>query len=118
MNSDDSLLEELISEELEGVTFVRDYIQLQFGSPPTVNAYTPITVRSHGTAVRSGDPGFAQALIDQLDKKVRDVQKQPLQRLEILFDDASAIEISLRSEDYRGPEAFQYFGKQGVVVIE
>jgi hypothetical protein len=118
IDTDDRLLEELISEELAGVTFVRDYVQLQFGSPPTLNAYTPITVRSQGAASRSGDRGFAQALVAQLDKRVRNVRKLPSERLEILFDDASAIEISLRSEDYQGPEAFQYFGRQGAVLIE
>lgn len=118
MDSDSRLLEELISEELAGVTFVRDYLQLQFGSPPTLNVYTPVTVRIGGIAFRTGDAGFAHALVAQLDKTVRDVRREPSQRLEILFDDGSAIEISLRSEDYQGPEAFQYFGKQGALIIE
>lgn len=106
IDPDETLFEELISEELAAVTFVRDYVQLQFGSPPTLNAYTPVTVRSQGTASRSGDSGFAQALVGQLDKKVLAVRKEPSQRLEILFDDASAIEISFDPRTTTGPKRF------------
>jgi len=109
---------ELVSEVLAGVTFVHDYVQLQFGSPPTLNVYMPITVRGSGVTSRSGDRGFADALVGQIAKKVGSVRKQPSQRLEIVFDDASSIEISLRPEDYKGPEAFEYFGSDGGVLIE
>ena len=44
-DSSENGLEELISEVLEAVTFVRDYVQLQFGSPSTLNVYIPMTVR-------------------------------------------------------------------------
>lgn len=113
IDSDDTLLEELISEELAAVIFVRDYVQLQFGSPPTLNAYTPVTVRSQGGASRSGDPGFTQALVAQLDKSVLAARKELSQRLEILFDDTSAIDVSVRSEDYHGPEAFNILERRG-----
>ena len=66
IDPDETLFEELISEELAAVTFVRDYVQLQFGSPPTLNAYTPVTVRSQGTASRSGDSFFAGRKLDVL----------------------------------------------------
>jgi hypothetical protein len=118
MNLDGSVLDELISEQLAAVTFIHDYIQLQFGSPPTLNAYTVISVHSQGATLRSGNPGFAQALVDQINKRVCEVSREPSQRLEIKFDDGSAIEISLRPDDYRGPEAFEYFGRQGVLLVE
>ena len=35
---------ELVEAELSGVTFVRDYVQLQFDPPPILNLYTPVTV--------------------------------------------------------------------------
>jgi hypothetical protein len=114
----DALLDELVSEELEAVTFVRGYVQLQFGSPSTLNAYTPITVRHGGTTERSGDADFANALISRIDKKVVAVTKHAGDRLVLRFNDDSTIEVSLRPEEYRGPEAFEYIGRDGDVLSE
>ena len=36
----------LVGEDQSGVTFVRDYLQLQFNPPPLLNALTPVTVRT------------------------------------------------------------------------
>jgi hypothetical protein len=114
----DRLLVDLVSEELGGVTFVRDYVQLRFGSPPTLNAYTPVTVRVQGAAVSSGDDDFARTLVAQIGKRVSAVHRHPSERLEIMFEDSSAIDIALQPESYRGPEAFEYRGRRGDVAIE
>jgi hypothetical protein len=115
---DHALLDELISEELEAVTFVRDYVQLQFGAPSTLNAYNPIAIRHGNATERSGDADFANALIARLDTKVLAVTRQSGDRLVLRFDDEATIEVSLRAEDYRGPEAFEYIGKDGDVIAE
>jgi hypothetical protein len=104
----DSVLEEIVSEDLAAITFVRDYVQLQFGSPPTLNVYTPITVRSTAGTCRTGDARFADALTGQLNKRVREVVRRKAEKLELQFEDGSAIEVSLRPDDFQGPEALQY----------
>jgi hypothetical protein len=79
----DSVLEEIVSEDLAAVTFVRDDVQLQFGSPPSLNVYTPIIVRSTAGTCRTGDAGFADALTGQLNKRVREAVRRKAERLEL-----------------------------------
>jgi hypothetical protein len=110
-------LRELISEQLEAVTFIRDYLQLQFGAPPLLNVYTTVTVSDGTTVCRSNEADFARAVVAQLNKRVHDVRAHSSKYLEILFEDRSSITVSLRAEDYRGPEAFTYFGKDGTVTV-
>ena len=45
MTSKPNVFAGLIGENLSGVVFVRDYLQLQFNPPPTLNVYTPSSVR-------------------------------------------------------------------------
>jgi hypothetical protein len=117
-DSSENPFDELISEELEAVTFVRDYVQLQFGSPSTLNVYNPMTVRQGRSIERTGDADFANALIARIDKRVLAVTKHAGDKLVLHLDDDSIIEVSLRQEEYRGPEAFEYIGKDGDVLVE
>ena len=61
---------ELVGEDLSGVTFVGDYLQLQFNPPPLLNAYTPVTVRSGAHTATFGEAAFANLLIAQIGKVV------------------------------------------------
>jgi hypothetical protein len=47
MTSED--FKDFVGEDLSGVTFVRDYLQLQFNPPPMINAYTPVQIGGHHT---------------------------------------------------------------------
>jgi hypothetical protein len=109
---------ELVGEDLSGVTFVRDYLQLQFNPPPLLNAYTPVTVRCREQTATFGEEPFANLLIAQIDKVVAAVELLPEEALEIRFEDGSTVAVSLRREDYVGAEAINLFRKdQGMVVI-
>ncbi len=99
---------DLIGEDLSGVTFVRDYLQLEFNPPPRLSAFTPVTVRAGFDTAKLGDPGFANLLIAQINKYVKAVELQPLNALTITFDDDSIIAISLIPDDYVGPEALTF----------
>jgi len=44
--------DELIREDLSGITFDRDYLQHQFDPPLVLNVYTPVTVQSKGVEAR------------------------------------------------------------------
>src|SRR5688572_6417823 len=109
--------QELIGEDLSGVSFVRDYVQLQFNPPPMINAYTPVTVRCKDQQAEYGESVFANMLLGQINKIVREVVLSPAEALTITFDDGSAISISLRPEHYVGPEALNLFRKNGEVIV-
>src|SRR5438105_1411869 len=96
---------ELVDAELSGVMFVRDYLQLGFDPPPTLNLYTPVTVRVAGRSYLRETPGFADALIGQVGKVVVEIAVLPAVSLELRFADGSSISASLKPEDYVGPEA-------------
>ncbi len=109
--------QELIGEDLSGVTFVRDYLQLQFNPPMMLNAYTPVTVRCGEDSATSGERQSPNLLLAQLNKYVRVVEVTPDEALVIIFADGSRIAVSLRLADYDGPEALNFFRKNNEIVV-
>jgi hypothetical protein len=112
----DSSLQQIVGEQLSAVTFVMDYVQLQFNPPPMLNALTPITVRSASGAARSGQDQFRNRLCEQIAKTVASVMVNDEEFL-IIFDDQSTISISLRSEDCVGPESIVFHGRNNICVF-
>jgi hypothetical protein len=96
---------ELLSAELSGVTFVRDYLQLQFDPPPILNLLTQVTLEIDGRRYLSGSNGFADALIRQIGKVVRSVEVVPDLTLDLKFADGSVVSASLKPADCLGAEA-------------
>jgi len=91
---------------LSSVEFVADYAQLRFDGP-TLTAYTPPTV-SWGTESHIwGEPGYRDALCRQIGCRVERTAVDDAQ-VSIAFESGAAVLISLRDEDYRGPEALQF----------
>src|SRR6185369_1096156 len=86
---------QIVGEQLSGVTFVMDYLQLQFNPPPIINVYTPLSVFSHGDFVRSGDDQFRNRLCEQITKIVKSVDVVRGDALKITFQDSSVIAASL-----------------------
>src|SRR6266700_8165916 len=108
---------QIVGEQLSGVTFVMDYLQLQFNPPPTINAYTPVTVSSSGTTCVSGDEQFRNRLCDQITKIVKSVVIKDEAAFVITFEDGSMISISLRPSDYIGPEALEFIGRDKLWLV-
>jgi hypothetical protein len=108
---------DLLVEDLSGVTFVRDYVQLQFNPNPVLNVYTPITVTTDALKSRTGESEFANVLIGQINKFVAEVTIEPEVSISIHFRDGSVISFSTRPED-RVHEAFTLFTKAGGVYEE
>jgi hypothetical protein len=106
------LYQQLVGEQLSGVTFVMNYIQLQFNPPPTMNVYTPVTVSLASHTTKSGDDQFRNALCEQITKIVKSVAVTPGEAFVITFTDASAISISLRPSDYVCAEAVNFQGRE------
>ena len=106
------LYEQLVGERLSGVTFVMDYIQLQFNPPRIINVYTPVTVSSASHTAKSGDEQFRNALCEQITKIVEAVTVIPREAFRIIFADHSTVSISLRPSDYVGAEAIYFQGRE------
>src|SRR5689334_13052048 len=104
-------LQQIVGEQLSGVTFVMDYLQLQFNPPPTINVYTPMTVSSRGKRCVSGDDQFRNKLCEQITKIVKSAVIRSEEEFLITFEDDSAISISLKPSDYLGPEALEFIGR-------
>ncbi len=109
--------DDLVGEDLSGVTFVRDYLQLQFNPAPTLNAYTPVTVRCGDDVATFGEDDFPNLLLAQLNKFVQAVELIPDKALVLTFDDGSRISVSLRPEDHVGPEAIYFCRREGDMIV-
>jgi len=108
---------QIVGEQLSGVTFVMDYLQLQFNPPPTINAYTPVTVSLAGKTCVSGDDQFRNRLCDQITKIVKSVAIKEEEAFLITFEDGSMISISLKPSDYVGPEAMEFIGRDKLWMV-
>jgi hypothetical protein len=105
------LSQQIVGEQLSGVTFVMNYLQLQFNPPPTVNAYTPVTVSSGDWSSAVGEDQFRNKICDQITKIVKSVVVRDEEAFRITFEDDSVISISLKPSDYLGPEAVDFRGR-------
>ena len=111
------LSRQIVGEQLSGVTFVMDYLQLQFNPPPIINVYTPVTVASNGGSCASGDDQFRNRLCDQITKIVKSVAIRAEEAFLITFEDGSVVSISLKPSDYVGPEALEFHGRDNLWMV-
>jgi hypothetical protein len=101
--------EAIVSEKLSAITFVLDYWQLHFDGP-TINALSRMEVSVHGVVLRDEHDQFRNLICGQIGKLVADVVLVQSEACTIIFVDKSSIKISLKQEDYRGPEAMIFYG--------
>jgi hypothetical protein len=99
-------LKNLVGRELSSVTFVRDYVQLGFDGPG-MSAYTMPTVACGSEDLSLGQPGYRDSLCGQIGCKVERTEVDA-QQVAIVFEGGAVVSISLRDEDYRGPEALDF----------
>lgn len=104
----DPLLARLVGSELAQVVFVGDYLQLRFqGGPtnefPTLNCdVMPAVERPDGT-VRSGGPGYADALVALIPRRVTAAAVRTGHGLRIELGD-TAVVVHPSVEELVGPE--------------
>jgi hypothetical protein len=103
------LFEIIVGEKLSAITFVLDYWQLQFDGS-SITALTRLEVRADGRTLRNTDDQFRNLICSQIGKTVRSVTFIAHQAFTLDFEDQSSISISLKKDDYRGPEALVFFG--------
>lgn len=105
----------LVGRELSGVVFIRDYIQLQFDDRGLTAVTLPIVIAS-GQAYSLGMQGYRDALCERIGQRVADASSREGEEIKLKFADGSAISISLREQDYVGPEAAIYDGPKQTCV--
>jgi hypothetical protein len=104
----DEALKQLIGEQLSSVEFVQDYLQLRF-SGPCLNVYSGLhRVTSSVSSLVWGQPGYRDALCGLISHKVKKAEVLSDERISFIFDNESVWSMSLRKQDYRGPEAFEF----------
>ena len=99
----------LDGETLCSVTFVADHWQLHFGES-SISALTRLEVQVGGIIVRNGDDQFRNRLCEQIGKVVKRWEIKAEDACYIGFEDGSAISVSLKPADYRGPEGMTVSG--------
>jgi hypothetical protein len=100
------LLKLLSGRRLHAVTFILDYVQFQFEPPLTINAFTRVSVRPNDGKIPANDEvQLRNLLCAQISKVVGLVIVRYQKSFDLTFDGGSGISISLRPEDYVGPEA-------------
>ena len=112
-NTPQPVWDQLVGEDLSGVVFVRDHLQLQFNPPPQVNVYSACVVSANGATAKFGDEPFANLILSLIGRVVSAVRVVDDQFFRIRFADGCTVEISLRPEDARGPEAVNLQGRDG-----
>ena len=105
--TEEKSLQMLIGEQLSAVTFVQDYLQLQFDGP-RLTVFSHPVVMLGDKAFHWGKPGFRDALCNNITKKVTETRVAYGDSIAIRFADGSMIKISLKDADYSGGEAVNF----------
>lgn len=100
---------------LSEVRFVQDYVQLVF-QHETLSVYNEATVCSDGKRLSTGEPGFADALVQLIGRRPKSVHEDSETMLTIHFDDGSTFTILKESPRSTTLEAFQFTHEEGIVV--
>jgi hypothetical protein len=109
----------LDGEELSSVTFIQDYLQLDFNGPGFTFFHWPEVFIPEGTSLAEGsyaqgDPGYRDAVCSQIGEPVEASSFEEYVAIEIKFQTGAIFRVSLREEDYEGPEAGHFVsGIQG-----
>ena len=106
---------ELIGRDLASIEFVRDYIQFRFDGPCLTTLTLP-SLRLARTTITSDDQCYTDHLRSEIGSRVSSFTVGS-DELVINFASGSALVVSLRDEDYRGPEAINYTSDNGPLFV-
>ena len=105
------------AEPLSQVVFVHDYIQLVF-QETRWSLYNRISVHRGGCTLADSDLGFADELRRLIGQRVVETSAKQGQFAAATFEGRTQVSVSLRSEDARGPEAYELGNDKGLHVVE
>ena len=102
--SPERALEPIVGRELSAVVFVRDYVQFEFDGVGLTALNLPV-IKVGEKTLSFGQPGYRDTLCERIGQAVRSACVEENEGILIDFEDGSTLSISLRSDDYSGPEA-------------
>lgn len=100
-------LDQLIGQELDTVSFVRDYVELRIDYS-ILRALTSPTGIVGGMRWQLSEDGSADLLRKYIGKTVSAAELVEGERISIVFDSGDRIDVSLRPNDRVGPEAAHF----------
>lgn len=106
---EDSLLLDLIGEELGSVVFVRDYVQLVFDGPYLSLYVWPVVTTADGRTSRFGDEGYRDALCGFIGLAPTSIVVDRERGIELVFGDAH-LTINPPPEEIWGPGEIAMLG--------
>ena len=112
---DPSFLQPIIGLTLSSVTFVMDYVQFDFGGPGLTLMTLP-DVNHLGQSWMSSDKEWRNCLCQRIGVEVVTAHSDESE-LVIGYADGSTFTVSLRDEEYCGPEAVHFFNGATWVVL-
>ena len=104
---DPSFLAAIEGQELSSVSFVQDYLQLDFNGPVLTLYIWPEVFRAEGS-YGFGEPGFRDMLCEEITNDVETATFAEAIALEISFESGTIFRVPLRDQDYVGAEAGQF----------
>jgi hypothetical protein len=105
------------AEPLSQVVFIHDYIQLVFQEMHW-SLYNPVSVHRSGCTLTESDLGFADELRRLIGQRVVKTSAEQGQFASATFEGRTQVSVSLRSEDARGPEAYELGNDNGLHIVE
>jgi hypothetical protein len=107
ISEEENVLKCIEGTEMSSVEFVRDYIQLRFDGP-TLTTYTLPTLTLNGIKYNFVTSGYRDALCSLIGKNVKKTEIHEDLAIRLIFENDNVVEVSLRGEDYEGPEAAMF----------
>ncbi|HET6832369.1 MAG TPA: hypothetical protein VFH30_00775 [Acidimicrobiales bacterium] len=104
---DNPPLAELVGQELDTVSFVRDYLELRIDYS-ILRALRAVTGSIDGLSWQLGDNGAADLLLRYIGRTVMAVEVVEHERISLAFGAEDWIDVSLREQDRVGPEAAHF----------
>jgi hypothetical protein len=102
------------------VVFIRDYVQFVFeGEKENIilSAFTSPSTMAGNHIYHIQTSGWRDALCTLINKVVKRAFAEERNAIKITFDDGDFLEISLKEEDYDGPEAAMLYTGDGKITV-
>ena len=100
-------LSDVVGSELAAATFVRDYLQLSFDSPP-INLYVWPRIHSENRILTRNDSAYCDSLVDLIGVRLRAVDELLDLGLVLDFEGGARLAVPLDGTDLVGAEIAEY----------
>ena len=105
------------SGPLSQVVFIHDYVQLVFDEE-SFSICNVAEMDCQGALIRQGQVGFCDALVALIAQQVTVVSSSNVYALALTFERGARLLVLAGDAGVRGPEAFQFNGRNNLIVVE